>query len=410
MEKELASRIYLGSIMKDQSIITRYPVPMDALQEGWRDFYKKLLWRIINGKPLDSTSIYLEHGKEEWWPGASVVSDVETQVVSSAMAGGAAKALLKFYKSGRVAEWINYVAGLLREHDEDVLLKAESELLKIRSDEKESSIKSMQEASREWIEHKQTGQSHPRIYLNEYFLDEKWILDRGGLHIIAARPAMGKTSFVCWLMWKALHNQLPVLFFSLEMPRLQILNKMFSSIEVAQEKGDLPLFIDDTAGQTIEDISVKSQIYKSKDIQLIVIDYVQLIRTMQRFNSREQQVGFVSQSLKILAKNMNCPVVVLSQLNRNLETRSDKRPQLSDLRESGSLEQDADSVVMLYRPGMYKKNQDLGLVELSIAKQRNFSTCDMQCSWFIDKNQWTGWRTKEYEREKKTGTWVDDLS
>ncbi len=227
------------------------------------------------------------------------------------------------------------------------------------------------------------------------------------LVIIAARPAMGKTAFVltCARNAAVLSNK-PVVVFSLEMSSVQLVNRLIAGeTEIEQEKirkGNLadwewqqihskigtlteaPLFIDDTPALNIFEFRAKCRRLKAQyDIQMIIVDYLQLMHGKgdNKSGNREQEIGSISRALKSVAKELNVPVIALSQLSRAVETRGgDKRPQLADLRESGSIEQDADMVMFLYRPEYYGFDQDEngmpnnGVGEVIIAKHRNGET------------------------------------
>ncbi|NPA52751.1 MAG: replicative DNA helicase [Aquificae bacterium] len=235
-----------------------------------------------------------------------------------------------------------------------------------------------------------------------YELDKKTTgLHRGDLIIIAARPAMGKTSFALSILHHiSVKENIPAAFFSLEMSKEQIVMRLLcneakiplkkvragflnkdelnSITEAALNMAKAPLFIDDTASLTILDLRAKARrLKKEKDIGLIVIDYLQLLKSHRRIENRQQEVAEISRSLKALAKELEIPIVSLAQLSRQTEIRADKRPQLADLRESGSIEQDADIVMFIHRPEYYKKNptpEEEGLAEIIIAKQRNGPT------------------------------------
>ena len=226
------------------------------------------------------------------------------------------------------------------------------------------------------------------------------------LIIIAARPAMGKTAFVISAMRNAaVEFGKPVALFSLEMSSIQLVNRLISAeAELGSEKikkGNLadheweqlvhktsrlteaPIFLDDTPGLSILELRAKCRRLKAQhDIQMIIIDYLQLMSgdASKGGGNREQEIASISRALKGIAKELNVPVIALSQLSRAVETRGgDKRPQLSDLRESGSIEQDADMVMFLYRPEYYDITEDedglptAGMGEVIIAKHRNGS-------------------------------------
>lgn len=233
---------------------------------------------------------------------------------------------------------------------------------------------------------------------------------RSDLVIIAARPSMGKTAFVLSMTRNiAVDHQRPVAVFSLEMSSVQLVNRLIvSETELPSDKirngklesyewqqletkikslVDAPIFIDDTPALSIFELRAKCRRLKIQhDIQLIIIDYLQLMTAGSDFkNNREQEVSTISRSLKAIAKELNVPVIALSQLNRSVEMRSgDKRPQLSDLRESGAIEQDADMVLFIHRPERYGITEDhegnslLGIAEIIIAKHRNGAVGDVQ--------------------------------
>ncbi|MCS7162099.1 MAG: replicative DNA helicase [Bacteroidia bacterium] len=224
---------------------------------------------------------------------------------------------------------------------------------------------------------------------------------KSDLIILAARPSMGKTAFALNLARNAAFAGYPVVIFSLEMSALQLMYRFISlEVEISSEKlrtGQIspelwltlpqklerlaraPLYIDDTPSITIYDLRAKCRRLKAeKDIQLVILDYLQLMGTTQRSANREQEVAAISRSLKALARELEIPVIALSQLSRAVEARGgDRRPQLSDLRESGSLEQDADAVLFLYRPEYYgilqdeEGNSTHGITEVLLSKQRN---------------------------------------
>lgn len=228
-------------------------------------------------------------------------------------------------------------------------------------------------------------------------------LQKGDLIILAARPSMGKTAFALNLgLQVARHNDQPVAIFSLEMPAEQLIMRMLSANaaipgnqlrsgylnnaewnklnEAANDLRQLPIYIDDTPGMKVSEIFSKCRKLKAEQgLGMVIIDYIQLINASTSKNSenRQQEVSEISRALKGLAREMRIPVIALSQLSRLVERREDKRPMLSDLRESGALEQDADLVMFLYRDEYYQKNdveQAQEEVEVDIAKHRNGPT------------------------------------
>ena len=226
----------------------------------------------------------------------------------------------------------------------------------------------------------------------------------GGLHggqmiVIAARPGVGKSTLALDIARSAaIHHHMATVFFSLEMSRTELAMRILSAegkISMGRlKKGDLdtegwtnlatlqgridsaPLFIDDSPNMTLMEIRAKCRRLKQRnDLKLVVLDYLQLMSSGKKVESRQQEVSEFSRSLKLLAKELDVPVIALSQLNRGSEQRTDKRPMVSDLRESGSIEQDADMVILLHREDMYNPDSErVGEADMIIAKHRGGPT------------------------------------
>ena len=245
---------------------------------------------------------------------------------------------------------------------------------------------------------------------------------KGDLIILAARPAMGKTAFALNIAHNAAEkSKEPVAIFSLEMPKEQLVQRIICSMggiegstmrtgEVLRNNANkyyaavervshCNLFIDDTPGIKINEIVAKCRKLKQdeKGLKLIIIDYLQLISgNSNNRESRQQEVSDISRQLKMLARELEVPVIALSQLSRSVEQRPNKRPMMSDLRESGAIEQDADIVTFLYREDYYAKNNDkneevkeTGLTEVIIAKHRNGATGEVNLSFQKDFSRFT---------------------
>ena len=226
-------------------------------------------------------------------------------------------------------------------------------------------------------------------------------LQPSDLIIVAARPSMGKTAFsMCMALHAAVRQGVSVAVFSLEMSKEQLIQRMLAVwgkvdlstlrrpslltdedwqrlYEAADVVARAPIYIDDTPALSTLELRARARRLKAeKGLGLIVVDYLQLMRTSRRTDSRELEISDISRSLKGLAKELNVPVVALAQLNRKVEERGDKRPMLSDLRESGAIEQDADVIMFVYRDDVYKfqkpaERPPQGLAEIIIGKQRN---------------------------------------
>lgn len=234
------------------------------------------------------------------------------------------------------------------------------------------------------------------------------------LILIAARPSMGKSALMLSIAeYTAVRSNMPVTtaIFSLEMSKVQMVNRILSMnskvdsqnirtgqlkdeewaslMESARIVGESKLIIDDTPGISIMELRSKCRKYKLEyGLSMIMIDYLQLMSGGKRVESRQQEISEISRSLKALARELNCPVVALSQLSRAVEQRPDKRPMLSDLRESGAIEQDADVVMFIYRDEYYNHDsEDKGITEVIIGKQRNGSTGTIKLAYLPQYTQ-----------------------
>lgn len=234
-------------------------------------------------------------------------------------------------------------------------------------------------------------------------------LQNSDLIIIAGRPSMGKTAFALNVaMRAALHGGTTTAVFSLEMSMGQLMTRMMAChakvelsrlrsgflededwarlYDAAQDLTEAPIFIDDTPAISTMELRARCRRLKSQhNLGLIMIDYMQLMRSSSRVDSREQEISDISRTLKALAKELNVPVIALSQLNRKVEERTDKRPMMSDLRESGAIEQDADIILFLFREDFYNKKEDKPLnnkAEVIIGKQRNGPTGTVELAFF----------------------------
>ncbi|ADV63442.1 replicative DNA helicase [Isosphaera pallida ATCC 43644] len=227
------------------------------------------------------------------------------------------------------------------------------------------------------------------------------------LIVIAARPSMGKTAFALNICQYAVAVAgTPVLFVSLEMGRLELVERLLCAwtridsrkfrgldristrehadlVKAAGELESLPLFIDETASRTVLQIHANCRRLRQRDqIGLVVIDYIQLLDSEQEGReSRQEQIAKISRKLKAMARDLRIPVIALSQLNRGVEQREDRRPRMSDLRESGAIEQDADLVLLLHRPEYYDPNDQPGIAEVIVAKNRNGATGTVQLTF-----------------------------
>ena len=240
-------------------------------------------------------------------------------------------------------------------------------------------------------------------------------LNKSDLIIIAARPGMGKTSFAMNIATNvARRAEKEVVTFNLEMSKEQLATRILSTealvesntlrngrisgddwVKLATSAGylsSLPLYIDDTASMTVQ--QMKAKLRRTKNLGLVIIDYLQLMESTSRSDNRVVVISEITRQLKVMAKELNVPVILLSQLSRAVESRTDKRPMLSDLRESGSIEQDADIVLFLYREAYYnKESQRQNISECIVAKNRHGETGTVELIW---DGQYTRFSNPEY--------------
>ena len=240
-------------------------------------------------------------------------------------------------------------------------------------------------------------------------------LNKSDLIIIAARPGMGKTSFAMNIATNvARRAEKEVVTFNLEMSKEQLATRILSTealvesntlrngrisgddwVKLATSAGylsSLPLYIDDTASMTVQ--QMKAKLRRTKNLGLVIIDYLQLMESTSRSDNRVTVISEITRQLKVMAKELNVPVILLSQLSRAVESRTDKRPMLSDLRESGSIEQDADIVLFLYREAYYnKESQRQNISECIVAKNRHGETGTVELIW---DGQYTRFSNPEY--------------
>ena len=311
----------------------------------------------------------------------------------------------------KVTESITNACYLANEPVDDIMADTEKQifdLLQNRSGGEFESIKDVVIQAIEGIEKaSKTAGKVTGISSGFYDLDYK----TAGFHpsdliLVAARPAMGKTAFVLNIAeHAAVKENIPTAIFSLEMSKEQLVKRILSMnskvdsqamrtgelqdddwiklVESAKIIGNSNLILDDTPGITISELRSKCRKYKLEfDLGMVIIDYLQLMQGGKRAESRQQEISEISRSLKALARELNVPIIALSQLSRAVEQRPDKRPMLSDLRESGAIEQDADMVMFIYRDDYYNKDsEEAGVSEIIIGKQRSGPTGTVKLAW-----------------------------
>lgn len=416
-----AEQSVIGSMLIDKEVI---PVVMEVLKP--EDFYRpdhKEIYEVIielfdKAQPIDLITVSERlklHGKLELVGGLEYLSDIATAVPTTANVKHYAKIVEEKSLLRKLIKASSDIVDLGFNASEEVsfiLDKAEQnifDILQKRSSQGFVPIKDVLVETFNKLEELYNNKGHitgiPTGFVDLDFKTSG--LHNSDLVLIAARPAMGKTAFALNLAQNAaVHSGVPVVVFSLEMSKEQLVNRMLCSEamvdsnkmktgqledndwqKVARALGPLseaPIFIDDTPGISITEIRAKCRRMKLEhNLGLVVIDYLQLMQgSKSRSENRQQEISEISRSLKILAKEINVPVICLSQLSRAAETRTDHRPILSDLRESGAIEQDADIVMFLYRDDYYNPDTEKkNIAEVILAKHRSGSTGTVELVW-----------------------------
>ncbi|MFO7445538.1 MAG: replicative DNA helicase [Ignavibacteriaceae bacterium] len=384
--------------------------------------YEAMISLFESGEPIDTVTLYEELKKREKIEeigGAVYLSKLSQNISSAANIEYHAKIILEKEILRGLITSSHQIAKAAYEGTEDafdILDNAERQIFEITESHLKKSFQGMDRAVRDALEYIEAIHSNTKqkfaVPTGFYELDEMLGgFQKSDLIIIAARPSMGKTAFALSLARNAaIDHKVPVGIFSLEMSTMQLVIRMLCAEgrlnahlvrtgKLPHEEGvklsknahkliESPVYVDDTPAQSVLEIRAKARRLKvEKNIGMIIIDYLQLMQGPAKSESREREISHISRSLKSLAKELNIPVIALAQLNRAVETRNDKRPQLSDLRESGSIEQDADVVVFLNRPEYYgimkdeNGNSNEGVAEIIIGKQRNGPVGDVRLAF-----------------------------
>lgn len=418
----------LGSIILDKdAIITVAETiqPTDFYKEAHKIIYECMLKLNSNNEPIDLITLIEELRKEghlDSIGGISYLTSLSTIVPTTSNVKYYANIVKEKSVMRQLIKASNEIINLGYDASTDVqeiLDKAEKNIFDIsqeKSGDDIQPINTVLQDTFEMIEKLCTDKSDVTGITTGFTDLNKKIngLQRTDLILLAARPAMGKTAFSLNLVQNAaLKGDASVAVFSLEMSKEQLVQRMLaaqSNVELSKIKtgtlgeSDWPriidgmavlseanIFIDDTPGIKISEIRSKCRRLKiEKGLDLILIDYLQLMEGEGKNENRQQEIAKISRSLKILAKELDCPVVALSQLSRSPELRKDHRPILSDLRESGSIEQDADIVMFLYRDEYYHDDSEKkNIGEVIIAKNRHGETGSVELVWFGQVQKFT---------------------
>ena len=414
-----AEQSVLGCILLDFSCITEVMQYISAdsfYRKSHREIYSEMLRMFSSGSAADYLTILEAVRKAEIFESDEDAKVYLTSLAQSvpSIANVVSYALIvqeKAYLRSllRISQDINSNVAQKADDPKKLLDSVEQRIFEIRQGREAGGLTRIDEVIVQAYDKLQKlssedGEKYKGISTGFKELDDITTgLNASDLLIVAARPGMGKTSFALNIATNvAKKSGKDVAVFSLEMSKEQLALRILSSearvVSNALRTGQLssddwariainadalsnvPLYIDDTSGINVAEI--KAKVRRLKNIGLIVIDYLQLMSSARRIDNRVQEVSEITRSLKIMAKELNVPVITLSQLARGPEARTDKRPLLSDLRESGSIEQDADLVLFLYRDAYYnKESQEPNIAECIIAKNRHGETETVKLSW-----------------------------
>ena len=417
-----AEQAVIGSMLTDmEAVISSIEVlkPEDFYREDNKLIYTAMVNLYTRSEPIDLITVKSElesMGKFDQVGGIEYLAELPEKVPTTANASKYIKIVEEKSTLRRLIKAANEIIELgydPTEDLEDIMEGAEKKIFNLMQDKNQKGYTAIKDVLvdsftnlEELYNRKQHITGVPTGFID---LDYR----TAGLHgsefiLIAARPAMGKSAFVLNIAANAaLKANVPVAIFSLEMSKEQMVNRMLCSeamvdsnkvrtgkleeedwAKLAEAIGPLSeaeIYIDDTPGISITEIRARCRKLKlEKNIGLVIIDYLQLVQgsSKRALGSREQEIAEISRSLKILAKELDVPVIALSQLSRAVEQRPDHRPMLSDLRESGSIEQDADIVMFLYRDDYYNEDSEKkDIAEVIIAKQRSGSTGTVDLRW-----------------------------
>ena len=416
----------LGALMLEKdaySLVSDILKPESFYDPIHQTIYSAIVNLAIRQAPIDMLTVVeglRKSGELDTVGGPVYVAQLTEKVASAAHIEFHARIIAQKYLARELISFSSQVTNKAFDETSDVddlMQEAESKLFEISQRNVKKDVTQINPIIKEALNLLEIAANRPEGlsglqtgFTNLDKITSGW--QNSDLVIIAARPAMGKTAFVLSMAKNmAVSYKYPVALFSLEMSNVQLVNRLIvNTCEIPGEKikngqlapfeweqldykikelYDAPLYIDDTPSLSVFELRTKARrLVREHGVKMIIIDYLQLMNASgMNYGSREQEVSMISRSLKGLAKELNIPIIALSQLNRGVESRTGsegKRPQLSDLRESGAIEQDADMVCFIHRPEYYKILEDekgnslIGLAEIIIAKHRNGATGDVQ--------------------------------
>ena len=425
-------RVVLGALMIDKdafSIVSELLRPETFYEPRNEKIFRAIQTLSLAEKPIDIMTVIeeLKHeGTLEEVGGPAYIVELSSHVASSAHIEYHSRILAQKYLARQLISYASIIETKAFDETVDIdelMQEAEGSLFELSQKNMRQDYTQIDPVVKQAIDILQKAYANtsgitgiPTGYAKLDDMTSGW--QNSDLIIIAGRPAMGKTAFALSLAKNiAIDANIPVALFSLEMSNVQLVNRLLSNVcEIPGKKiqnGQLdddewkrldrnmrrlvgkPMYVDDTPGMSIFELRTKARrLVREKGVRLIIIDYLQLMNaTGARFGSRQEEVSTISRSLKGLAKELDIPIIALSQLNRTVDSREGpdgKRPQLSDLRESGAIEQDADMVIFVHRPEYYHiynddKGNDLhGMAQIIIAKHRKGGTGDVLLNFHAD--------------------------
>ena len=429
--------IVIGALMLDQDAymnVSDILIPESFYDPVNRKIYEAVSNLGFNQQPIDMMTVtdkLRQLGTLEEVGGAQHIAELTSKVFSSANIAFHARIIAQKYLARRLISFASQLETEAFDESNDVddlMQRAEGSLFEISQTQLKREVTQIDPVLTQAMEQIQAAANSKTglsgLQTGYHDLDKLtggW--QSSDLIIIAARPAMGKTALVLSMAKNmAMDYNIPVGIFTLEMPNVQLAKRMMSNLanlpgdkiksgqlneeewarlnESLRTAYSSPLYLDETPGLSITELRTKARrLVREKGVKIIIIDYLQLMNAAgMKLGSREQEVSTISRSLKALAKELNIPIIALSQLNRSTETREDKRPQLSDLRESGAIEQDADIVCFIHRPEYYTKatedangNDIRGLAELIVAKHRSGAVDDIKLRFVSKYARFENW-------------------
>jgi replicative DNA helicase len=435
-----AEQSVLGAVLIENSALMRcleIISPVDFYRESHRKIFLAMIDLFDKNEAIDLVTVTERLGKGnelEAVGGATYLAALAGQVPTAANVRYHSRIIKEKALMRSLLFSCTEIAGKVyddTEEGEDLLDYAEKSIFQISDNRTKASFVSLKDVVKdsfkmieELYDRKEAITGLPSGFTD---LDELTTgFQKGDLIVVGGRPSMGKTALgLNVAQYVGMELKEPVAVFSLEMSTRQLVLRMLCSeamvdsnrvrkgfINKSDEWGSLtgaagrlteaPIYIDDTASLGVLEMRAKARRLKMEHgLSLVIVDYLQLMRGRGPYERREQEISEISRSLKALAKELDLPVMAMSQLNRGVEQRTDKRPSLGDLRESGAIEQDADVIMFLYRDAVYHRDSDRGLAELNVAKQRNGPTNTIKLSFLDYCTRFTNYTSEVYTEEEE---------